>query len=131
MNAIRAVFDEMDADGEMTLDVHEMALFYRYCFQVTQPRWLKRAALAGAVAAAAAAAAAAAHRKRSSRSRLGPFPRTLFQPARFSLLRPGIFFLNLSQSLFDVELSADEVIGLFHLMVRPPQLAVMTTRPAP
>jgi len=53
MQAIRAVFDEMDADGLMVLDVHEMNLFYRYCFQ----------------------------------------------------------------SLFDVELSADEVTGLFHLMV--------------
>ena len=54
MHAIRAVFDEMDADGgAMVLDVHEMNLFCRYCFQ----------------------------------------------------------------SLFDVELSADEVAGLFHLMV--------------
>lgn len=40
MHAIRAVFDEMDTNGEMTLDVHEMALFYRYCFQVQPPRFL-------------------------------------------------------------------------------------------
>ena len=32
--ALRAVFDSMDADGEMTLDVQEMAPFYQFAFDI-------------------------------------------------------------------------------------------------
>jgi hypothetical protein len=29
---LRSVFDALDADGKLTLDVHEIALFWRYVF---------------------------------------------------------------------------------------------------